>query len=118
MAIINKKKLSYYFGHFSEFISCIYLSLKLYLILHRRYKTPFGEIDLISKKNKQIVFIEVKYRKKFFHNEVISTHQQKRIKNAAIYFLNKNIKYQSYNLRFDVIFISFPVNILHIKSYW
>jgi len=39
-----------------------FLKRNKYKILNRNFKTKFGEIDIIAKKNGEIVFIEVKTR--------------------------------------------------------
>lgn len=116
--IISSKKISYYFGHIGEIISAFFLICGFYWILARRYKTPFGEIDLIAKKNKEVIFIEIKSRKYFEHQEIISSKQKQRINSAAQFFLIKNKKYHDFNLRFDVIFINKYLIPTHIKNYW
>jgi len=40
-----------------------FLMKKGYVLLGKRYRCRFGEIDLIMKDREQIVFVEVKYRK-------------------------------------------------------
>ena len=61
-------------GRRAELWAAGYLRLKRYRILARRYKTKQGEIDIIARKGKIIVIIEVKYRKdmKNIHESVSS----------------------------------------------
>lgn len=103
-AKIFGKRESYYFGLFAERVAIFFLICKGYKILHRRHKTKFGEIDIIAKKQKLVIFIEVKARKsKLNIEEIFTLHQASRIKNAAQFFIAKNYDLQNYNLRFDLI---------------
>jgi putative endonuclease len=72
MSKINSKLISYYLGHIIEYFVCFILILKLYSIQKRRYRSPFGEVDIIALKNGQLVFVEVKYRKRLIHKELVS----------------------------------------------
>ncbi|MEK6734879.1 MAG: YraN family protein [Pseudomonadota bacterium] len=114
---MNKRK-AYYFGLLAEFASSIYLRFKLYKILLKRHKTPFGEIDLIARKGNIIIFFEVKARKDTKSMDFIGVRQKNRIINAAQYFLLKNPKYKNYNIRFDVIIMNKYFIPLHFQSYW
>lgn len=49
-------------GSTGEDIASRFLLKNGYDILERNYRTPFGEIDIITKKDDQVVFIEVKTR--------------------------------------------------------
>ena len=115
---MNIKQKRYYFGLFAEKIACFYLNVKFYQILARRYKTPFGEIDIIAKKGNEIIFIEVKARKETDLMDFISKHQQQRINKAAQYFLLNFSKYQTYNLRFDAIIMNRNFLPKHFIGYW
>ena len=55
-------------GHFAECIAGWWLQLSGYRILARRWRGAAGEIDLIVKRRRQLVFVEVKYR---FHADQI-----------------------------------------------
>ncbi len=114
----NGKK-SYKNGVIAELVAAIYLLLKGYRILERRYKTKVGEIDLIAKKGGFIVFCEIKYRPNIDSAfESISQKQQGRILRAAEYYLNSKSEYANYNIRLDAIAIS-PYKLPHhIKSAW
>lgn len=114
----NKKSISYYFGIIAEKFSAWYLRLCLYKILQHRFKTPFGEIDLIAKKNKQIIFIEIKARNNIKNMDFISPRQQKRINKSAEYFILSHPKYKSYLIRFDAIYVSKYFFLKHLKNYW
>ena len=103
---LTKKIISYYFGLFAEIISSLYLSIKFYRILARRFKTPFGEIDIIAKKRNTLIFIEVKARSDLVYIDFLSKKQINRIEKAAQYFLLKEKKYQTYNIRFDAIIVN------------
>lgn len=50
------------FGDVGEKVAKRYLERKGYAIIERNYRKPWGEIDLVSKKNGLLVFCEVKTR--------------------------------------------------------
>ena len=56
---MNTKK----FGDSGEAFAAEYLAGKGFSILERNYRTPMGEIDLIARDGRVLVFIEVKTRK-------------------------------------------------------
>jgi putative endonuclease len=112
------KQKNYKFGLFAEFIASLYLKCKLYNVIARRYKSPFGEIDLIAVKSQQLIFVEVKARRDINIVDFISIKQQKRITRAAEYFLLKEQRYQNHYLRFDIIVINRYLIPHHIKNYW
>jgi putative endonuclease len=77
-----------------------------YKLLAQRYKTPYGELDLVMLKDKEIVFVEVKARKKSYKLDTIITQKQiQRNYAAAEIFLSENPFYLNYPSRFDLIII-------------
>ncbi|MDR3112598.1 MAG: YraN family protein [Elusimicrobiota bacterium] len=76
-------------------------------ILNLNFTLPCGEIDIVAKDKRDIVFIEVKYRKSNYAGtpqEAVSIQKQKKlIKTALIYMQQNEI---SANVRFDVAAIS------------
>jgi len=102
--IKTPSKKTYQFGYFAEKYAMIFLWIKGYKILKHRYKSSFGEIDIIAKKNNFIIFIEVKARyKKINIENVLNPHQIQRIKKSAEDFIGKNRKLQNCSRRFDFI---------------
>ncbi len=94
-------------GRLAEAFARLYMRLKLYEILHRRYKTPGGEIDIIAKKGSSIVFVEVKMRRSGSDEyDALASVNQRRIVRAAQFFLAKNPELAQKHLRFDVIFLA------------
>ncbi len=113
------KKKTYNFGILAEKITIIYLILKAYKILAWRYKTRFGELDIIAKKGREIIFVEVKARKKDTNlEEILRDRQTKRMVNAAQYFMSKNSKFREYQLRFDFIFVNKFYWVRHYKNFF
>jgi putative endonuclease len=49
-------------GRWGENLAAEYLTGKGYVILSRNYRTPYGEIDLVARKEEMTVFVEVKTR--------------------------------------------------------
>ena len=115
---IEQKRRIYYFGIIAEIIAAFYLRCKFYQILARRFKSPFGEIDLIAKKGKQLIFVEIKARRDTSLMDFISKHQQQRIIKTSQYFLIRFPKYQTCKLRFDAIIMNKYFWPLHFKNYW
>ena len=99
-------KTSYQVGLYSEFLARMYLRLHGYKILNKRYvtgkRTNRAEIDIIAKRGKTIVFIEVKCRKNISAAwDAITPKQSARLRRAAETFLINN-KWMG-DARFDVI---------------
>ena len=117
------KKSNYCTGHFAEKIALSWLILKGYTPLHLNYVTGrgtgAGEVDLILKKGKTLVFVEVKKRQNLTTaGEAISHKNQQRVMRAAEAFLQRNPHYQNYTVRFDAVL--FEQNFIphHIKNAW
>ena len=108
---------NYYKGHLAEIFAAISLSLKGYQILRRRYKTPVGEIDLIAKRGKIIVAVEVKARPTIQMGiEAISTHQRLRICKAMRQY-KRNSRWKSHCTRYDAVVVrpfSWPSHIIDV----
>lgn len=104
-------------GKNGEDLAVSYIEKKGYKILNRNYHSRFGEIDIIAKKEKYIVFIEVKTRcanTKFTAFEAVDTFKQKKIiKTAMIYLAEHNFTLQP---RFDVIAVLFDKKFGKVKE--
>lgn len=97
---------TYYTGIFSEWYARMFLRFHGYKILKSRYvtgkNTNRAEIDIIAKRKKTIVFVEVKNRPDLRTAwDAISPAQIQRLRRAADGFLSKN-RWMG-NARFDVI---------------
>ena len=96
-------------GAWGEATAAQYLRNKRYEILAVGYRCRFGEIDLIAKKRKYLVFVEVKLRKSADFaaaREHVDHFKQDRIRVTASMYLSQNpTKLQP---RFDVIEIYAP----------
>ncbi len=114
----ESKRRSYFLGLIAEITTIIYLFFCFYRVISWRHKTKFGEIDIIARRGRQIVFFEVKARKDKENTEVLSYNQQKRICDAAKIFLQKNKQYSGFNFRFDLIIYNPPLRLKHIKNAW
>lgn len=110
---------SYKFGLFAEKLAIIILIFKGYKILAHRYKNYLGEIDIIAKKSKMVIFIEVKARNSFYQiEEVLSNNQIERIKNSAQHFINKNAQFDNYGFRYDLIAFNKFFIAKHFKGFF
>ena len=49
-------------GRFGENAALEFLKRKRYRVMERNFRTPFGEIDIVARKDGLIVFLEVKTR--------------------------------------------------------
>ena len=103
----SKRIKAYRLGHRAELLALLSLMLKGYLPLYRRYRTPVGEIDLILRRGKTLVFVEVKARPTH-DNAAHAVHitNQSRVVRAAQYFLSRHPSCAAYEMRFDVCLIA------------
>ena len=96
-------------GQFGEEQAARYLRRRFYSILERNYRCRFGEIDLIARKGKYLVFVEVKLRKddRFgAAREFVTPAKQARILAAAEQWLS--LHETQLQPRFDVIEVYAP----------
>lgn len=96
-------------GAWGEAQAAEYLRKKHYKLVAAGYRSRFGEIDLIVKDRKFLVFVEVKLRKNGSFAqamEYVDRHKQDRLRVTASIYLSQNpTKLQP---RFDVIEIYAP----------
>ena len=83
-----------------------YLKDKGYSILHRNFRTPLGEADIIVKDKEELVFVEVKARSSDCFGqpfEAVGHRKQEKLKKIALYYI-KHTRTES-PVRVDVISI-------------
>ena len=99
-------------GPWGESQAAAYLRKKRYEILACNYRTRFGEIDLIAKTRRKVVFVEVKLRKSDSFGtarEFVGPQKQNRLRATAELWLQSNPT--ELQPRFDVIEIYAPEGI-------
>jgi putative endonuclease len=92
-------------GKLGEDIASKHILNNGYTLLERNFRSKNGEIDIIAKDGKFLVFIEVKTRKgiKFgYPREAVDWFKQNKIKSIAGLYLAKKKLWDS-NIRFDVV---------------
>ncbi len=97
---------NYAYGVDAEKMVILHYQALGFELLKHRFKTPYGEIDLIMKNDESLVFIEVKARTNPQHEEFITSRQIKRCCNTALYFLsNDGAEWMKLAQRFDLVVV-------------
>jgi putative endonuclease len=92
-------------GKAGEDLACGELSRRGYVILERRYRTKYGEIDIIAREKATLVFVEVKARAGDEYGgggAAVTPWKQQRIVRMAIDFLSRR-RMLDQPCRFDVV---------------
>jgi len=92
-------------GDRGEDLAAVLLKKQGYKIMERNYRTPLGEIDLIARHGKVLVFIEVKTRASARFGagqEAVHYGKQARYRKLAEYYLKQN-RLGEIAVRFDVV---------------
>jgi putative endonuclease len=104
-------------GKSGEDLACLELERRGYAILDRRYRTRFGELDIVARQNGTVVFIEVKTRgsARFGHGlEAVTWHKRRKIVlMAGEYMLWHGLG--SAPCRFDVVAIVWEGSRPHLE---
>ena len=114
---------NYRSGHLAEKIALFCLLCKGYWPVQMNYVvgrgTGAGEVDLIVKRGKTLVFVEVKKRgDELQAKTAIHLKNQSRIERTAQVFLSRNPRYVSYAIRYDA-FLFYPKKFpQHLKNAW
>ena len=116
--MVDKRRI---FGDKGEALAAKFLIDKGYIILHKQYKSPFGEIDLVCQFGEEVVFVEVKTRHSDSHGhpeESVTPKKLKHIINVGEYYLEAERKVDVH-WRIDVLAINAkvdPPEIVHIED--
>jgi putative endonuclease len=94
-------------GLSAESRASLYLTAKGYRILARRYRTPYGEIDIVARRRGLLVFVEVKARATLDDAAyAVTPRQQQRIVAAANAWLMDHPEHAALDMRFDAVLIA------------
>ena len=98
---LEKKKL----GTRGEQIAVKYLQNRGYRILERNYRNRLGEIDIIARHGRDLVFIEVKTRTDNLFGspfDSVTAAKQRQLSKVALEYLSKH-NWLDHPARFDVV---------------
>jgi len=94
-------------GISAEARAAAYLMAKGYRILAKRFRSPYGEIDLVARKRNLVAFVEVKARASLDDAAyAVTPRQQARIIAAAQAWLMAHPEHAEFELRFDAVLIA------------
>jgi len=109
-------------GNRGEELAAAFLERNGFRIVERNFRCKGGEVDIIAKDGKTIVFIEVKSRRTLTYGVpqlAVTPFKQRQISKAALTWLSKKRLHDS-PARFDVISIllesSYSHQIEHIRN--
>jgi putative endonuclease len=102
----SARQVAFRFGLSAESRAAALLVAKGYRVIARRFRTPVGEIDIIARRRRVLIFVEVKARDNFDDAaEAVGKRQQARIIAAAGYWLAARPEDAESDMRFDVILV-------------
>ena len=103
--VMNSKSFNKLTGETGEHIGEHYLKGQGYQIVARNVRSPLGEIDLVAKHQKTLVFVEVKTRRSAdfgLPEESITKRKKARLGRLASWYLSQHSISES-EVRFDVL---------------
>lgn len=113
----RKRRSAEGFGRHGETLALWYLRLKGYFLLARRYKTPAGEIDLVMRRGRTLIFVEVKSRQRGSdYGLALEQVNSARIGRAAQHYVSRHRRAEGLDQRFDVIFLAPWAWPRHVKN--
>ena len=102
-----RRQAAFRLGISAEGRAALLMAAKGYRELARRWKSPVGEIDLVMRRRRIIVFVEVKARGRLDDAaEAVSPRQRRRIVAAAEAWLAAHPEHAGYDMRFDAVLVA------------
>lgn len=96
-------------GSLYEDMAAQYLRRQGYEILERNFRDRRGEIDIVAREGRYLVFVEVKYRRDAgsgYPEEAVFRRKQQRIRRTASIYLYRRGYAEDIPCRFDVVSIA------------
>lgn len=105
-------------GRIGESVAALWLNLQGWSIVARRLRTPVGEVDLVARRGRTTLFVEVKTRATRADRDwAIDRHRLSRVA-AAAHMLSARYAKPGDDLRIDVILLA-PWSLpRHIRNAW
>lgn len=111
-------------GKLGEDIAVKYLENHGFNILERNYRKPWGEIDIVAKQDKELIFFEVKTQKNYLEwepEENVNKHKKHQLSRIIMTYLKEHRISESQDWRIDVLAIKLNfetkiAQIEHIKN--
>jgi putative endonuclease len=114
----DKRKRAERRGRLGETFAALWLNLQGWSIIGRRVRTPLGEVDLVARRGRTTVFVEVKTRATAAELDLaIDHHRLSRVASAAA-MLTQRFAQPGDDIRVDVILLA-PWSLpRHIRNAW
>jgi len=101
----------------------VYLASRGYRVLDRNVRTPVGELDLVARRGREIVFVEVKARKSHAYGtpeESVTPQKQRHLIHASQAYIAGHRELRGLPYRIDVVAITWrgeeEPEVVHIPS--
>jgi putative endonuclease len=102
-----ERQVAFRLGLSAESRAAAFLIAKGYRIVARRWRSPVGEIDIVARRRKTLIFVEVKARERLDDAaEAVIVRQQRRIIAAAEAWLATHPDDVDSDMRFDVVLVA------------
>jgi putative endonuclease len=106
-------------GRRAETAAALWLQLKGYRILDRRARMPACELDLVARKGRMLVFVEVKARRtREGALEAVTPQLRKRLEQAANQWVSRRRGLQQHLWRFDIVMLAPGRLPWHMRDAW
>lgn len=95
-------------GWAAEDVACEYLQKQGLICVARNVRSKMGEIDLVMRDARYLIFVEVRARADARFGgaiESVTRHKQQKIIKTALYYLSKHKSHAREAVRFDVLTI-------------
>jgi putative endonuclease len=102
-----ERQIAFALGLSAESRAAALMIAKGYRIVARRFRSPVGEVDIVARRRKTLVFVEVKARERLDDAaEAVIGRQQRRIIAAAEAWLASHPDDIDCDIRFDVVLVA------------
>ncbi len=103
----ERGRTAYRRGRFGERLGVLWLGLKGYRLLGRNLRTPFGEIDLLARRGRWLIAVEVKARNDMATaRAAILPAQRDRLLRALAWLVSRRPDFKDLQPRCDALLIA------------
>lgn len=104
--VILRRQNNRQIGDEKEAFVCEWLEKQGYRLVERNFRCRSGEVDIVAREHRSLVFIEVKYRSGTEcgdPSEAVDYRKQQTISRVALFYLLRHGYTESTPVRFDVV---------------